>query len=312
MSKRHHSPSPLPKTLLLLLFALPGLLLAKLPPLPQGVNPWARAFPLFPGILHLNLPLPVPRKMAIQAIQVDLENPKIRFFATQPDPDAGKPMPDCPEYTIRTKRLTTGEFLAQCRKGTYTNGFPIPVVLAVNAAPWSPWKPPYTHAYSDNMGALVTNGKCICPPNGTPGLVITKDNRLEFRDFPKDIPPANDVWIALCGFGMVLKDNTILPGDNPKDLHPRMVWGLNQNRSKLYLVAIDGRQEGFSMGANLHECAQLLQWLGATDALNMDGGGSTTMVFWDYVTKQPRLLNQPTKGGKYQRPVGSSLGIWYQ
>lgn len=299
--------------LLLILSASPTLL-GKIPEnlLPPSPHLWQRAFPLYPGILHIRRVLTEPRLMTIHAVQIDLNQPGLQFVATQADPQAGQPMPDCPKFTIRTKRTTTGDFLMQCRKGELTQGFPLPVVLAVNAAPWVPWEPPYTHAYSDGMGLLVAQGKTICPPKGTPGLVITKNKKLEFRDFPKDTEPSEDIWIALCGFSMVLKNNTILPGDSPKDLHPRMVWGLNQDHTKLFLMAVDGRQKGYSMGANLYECAQLMQWLGATEALNMDGGGSTTMVFWDPVMNTPRLLNRPTQDGKYQRPVGCSLGIWYR
>ena len=46
------------------------------------------------------------------------------------------------------------------------------------------------------------------------------------------------------------------------------------------------------------------------DAINMDGGGSTTLVYWSPVENQPVLLNQPNKSN-YQRTVGASLGIYY-
>ncbi|MGN0867865.1 MAG: phosphodiester glycosidase family protein [Oligosphaeraceae bacterium] len=297
--------------LLLLILGSPLLLLGKIPENLLIPSPWKRSLPLYPGIQHLRWLFPQPRRMMVNAVLIDLNRPGLQFVATQADPKAGQPMPDCDRFTIRTKRTTTGDFLMQCRKGELSQGFPLPVVLAVNAAPWVPWETPYTHTYADGMGLLVSQGKLVCPAKGSPGLVVTKNKKLEFRDFPKDTPPPEDVWIALCGFGMVLKNNTILQGDNPKDLHPRMVWGLTEDHTKLILMAVDGRQEGYSMGANLHECAQLMQWLGATEALNMDGGGSTTMVFWDPVMNAARLLNRPTSDGKYQRPVACSLGIYY-
>lgn len=64
------------------------------------------------------------------------------------------------------------------------------------------------------------------------------------------------------------------------------------------LVTVDGRRDG-SVGMTLPEFARLFRHLGATSALNLDGGGSTTM--W----VRGRLVNRPSGG--YERPVGSAL-----
>ena len=65
------------------------------------------------------------------------------------------------------------------------------------------------------------------------------------------------------------------------------------------LVTVDGRGAGGSAGMSLRELAELLVRLGAVDAMNLDGGGSTTMV----VNGQVRnAVSDPT-----ERPVGSAL-----
>ena len=43
-------------------------------------------------------------------------------------------------------------------------------------------------------------------------------------------------------------------------------------------MTVDGRQPGYSMGMTLRELAGLMRALGATDAINLDGGGSTAMA----------------------------------
>jgi hypothetical protein len=70
------------------------------------------------------------------------------------------------------------------------------------------------------------------------------------------------------------------------------------------LVTVDGRQPGYSRGMTLREFADLFRFLGATDALNLDGGGSTTMVVND------RIVNKPSGG--YERAVGSALLVLAQ
>jgi exopolysaccharide biosynthesis protein len=56
---------------------------------------------------------------------------------------------------------------------------------------------------------------------------------------------------------------------------------------KFLMVTVDGRQPGTSVGMNLQELAEMLLELGAVDAMNLDGGGSTTMFVGGKVINQP-------------------------
>jgi hypothetical protein len=80
---------------------------------------------------------------------------------------------------------------------------------------------------------------------------------------------------------------------------PRTAIGWSAER--VWLVTVDGRQPDWSNGLTLIEMAQLLRWLGATDALNLDGGGSTAMI------DHGRLANRPSDGG--ERLVATGLVI---
>ncbi|MDP9068772.1 MAG: phosphodiester glycosidase family protein [Actinomycetota bacterium] len=81
------------------------------------------------------------------------------------------------------------------------------------------------------------------------------------------------------------------------DRNPRTGIGINAN-GKILLVTVDGRQER-SVGMTPVEFARLFQYLGATSALNLDGGGSTTM--W----ARGRVVNRYS--GETERPVGSAI-----
>lgn len=60
--------------------------------------------------------------------------------------------------------------------------------------------------------------------------------------------------------------------------HPRSAVGLDKDKSKMFLVAVDGRSE-HSAGMNLSELADfMIQELGVEEGLNFDGGGSTTLM----------------------------------
>jgi exopolysaccharide biosynthesis protein len=74
------------------------------------------------------------------------------------------------------------------------------------------------------------------------------------------------------------------------------------DEGRLLLVTVDGRHPGWSVGMTLPEAARLMRSLGARDALNLDGGGSTTM------TVRGQVVNRPSDGGG-ERPVSNALYV---
>ena len=86
--------------------------------------------------------------------------------------------------------------------------------------------------------------------------------------------------------------------------HPRSAAGISQDGSTLYLVTVDGRRESDS-GMSLVELAKMMMQLGAYEAMNFDGGGSTTMVV------DGQVVNRPSDQAG-ERPVGSALLIVFE
>ncbi|HOL00418.1 MAG TPA: phosphodiester glycosidase family protein [Paludibacteraceae bacterium] len=60
--------------------------------------------------------------------------------------------------------------------------------------------------------------------------------------------------------------------------HPRTGMGISKDSSTVYLIEVDGRQPGFSMGVSLYEFAEIFKSAGAWNAVNLDGGGSSIMI----------------------------------
>ncbi len=81
--------------------------------------------------------------------------------------------------------------------------------------------------------------------------------------------------------------------------HPRTAVAKMKD-GKLLMVTVDGRQPGVSVGMTLPELAEYLHSLGAVDAMNLDGGGSTTMVLDGKVVNKP---SEPTG----ERKVGDAI-----
>ncbi len=84
--------------------------------------------------------------------------------------------------------------------------------------------------------------------------------------------------------------------------HPRTAVGFDNERNMLWLVVVDGRQAPRSAGMSLPELASLFLWLGADEALNLDGGGSSAMVLGEQLVSRP-------SDAEGERPVGNSLWL---
>ena len=91
--------------------------------------------------------------------------------------------------------------------------------------------------------------------------------------------------------------------DITTERHPRCALGVNED--ELFAVCCDGRRTGVDAGLDLAELARLLLSLGATDAINLDGGGSATLVHRGHLLNRPySSVDQP---GPESRPVVTAL-----
>jgi exopolysaccharide biosynthesis protein len=80
--------------------------------------------------------------------------------------------------------------------------------------------------------------------------------------------------------------------------HPRTAVAKMKD-GKFLMITVDGRQPGVSAGMNLNELADYLLLLGAVDAMNLDGGGSTTMFL------DGKVVNKPS--GSDERKVSDAI-----
>jgi hypothetical protein len=122
---------------------------------------------------------------------------------------------------------------------------------------------------------------------------------------------------AVGGFPVLVRDSREVPGlDSAGAItfapvrHPRTLIGVAAGGRRLMLITIDGRQPGYSVGTTNRESARIALALGATDALNLDGGGSTTMVVartrGDSTTFE--VVNRPSDA-QGERAVGNALVV---
>lgn len=122
-----------------------------------------------------------------------------------------------------------------------------------------------------------------------------------------DGPPGQVEW-AVGGGPRLLRDGQVdvtaeaerFQPDVAQGRAPRTAAGVD-DRGRLILLTVNGRQAS-SVGLTLTELAHVMAFLGAQNALNLDGGGSSTMVL------RGDLFNRPSDGR--ERPVGNALLVF--
>ena len=119
---------------------------------------------------------------------------------------------------------------------------------------------------------------------------------------------------AVGGNGVLLRDGQVparldsVGNEGFRGRHPRTAVGFDRRGRRLLLVTVDGRQPGYSVGMTLRELATLMRGLGAEEALNLDGGGSTTFVVPDLQTTDGvTIANRPSD--KTERKVANGLAV---
>jgi hypothetical protein len=234
----------------------------------------------------------------VHAFRVDLTDPDIRLFTT----------PRISNYVAgdrETGGLTVSDFLK-----TYH------LQAAINANffyPQSYYLPAGTPM--DAYGLAISEGVVVSAQDGSDyAASILFDINNQATVIPTNWPPAsaNGIYTAVSGnYPLVVAGQNVVNRSTARDAQPRTVFGLSQDRHFLYLLGIDGRQPGYSEGANDYESAAWLLLLGAYDGINVDGGGSTTLVIENSTGGATRLNRSSAvaDSGK-ERTVGSHLGLF--
>ncbi|HEV7624927.1 MAG TPA: phosphodiester glycosidase family protein [Streptomyces sp.] len=87
---------------------------------------------------------------------------------------------------------------------------------------------------------------------------------------------------------------------------PRTAVGFSKDGSRMHVLTVDGRQPA-SGGVTLTELALMMEDLGAYNAINLDGGGSSTLLAREPGSASPQVENAPSDGEEREVPNGLAL-----
>lgn len=117
----------------------------------------------------------------------------------------------------------------------------------------------------------------------------------------------NKPRMAITGNQFLVRDGIVRVIDD-REMHPRTAIGIDRDTKTILLLTIDGRSSR-SRGYTMVELADMMMLLGADEALNLDGGGSTTMVA-KRASGGLGVVNRPSDG--FERSVANAVSIRYR
>jgi hypothetical protein len=252
----------------------------------------------FAGVRYIAHAQREPYPLAWHLIIIDPKAPGIRFATTAPDGDRPR----------ETKMETTRDFAV--RTG---------VQVAVNASFFATLNTPTTEVLS----LAVSEGTRYSPwSKSLPwGFNIDAGNRATVIRMDEEDPsgfgsiPPVALYHAVAGnVRVVARGACAAPEVDAR--HPRTAAGVTA-AGEILLLVVDGRHGAHSRGATYAELARILLDHGAEEAINLDGGGSSTLVIAD---PEPRVVNVPMPLEAREsaplppfpllRPVGNNLGVY--
>ncbi len=218
--------------------------------------------------------------LKLYIIKLNLNDPTIEFFVT--------PRQDYLEGTT--------SFLAKNKLQLAVNGGGWPEVGFTSNA--------QTELVTYSQGNLIAEG-----PDFWVTVTITKNNSVILGKKPKN---PEDLYNVVTGFNLFVLNEEVTsrmypggPGykEGYDTLDPRTTIGYDEENNVLNIILVDSGVVGQRMGMRLRDIGVYHVREGSNTAINMDGGGSTTLVI-----EGKGIVNAPSDGA--ERPVATHLGIW--
>jgi Phosphodiester glycosidase len=288
-------------------------------------------------------PTPSPRLARMNILLVDLTAPEVRFKVTPegtklPEPNFPTPGWPLPPPPFEVVRQTTLNFIRASHAQAAVNlhffaPFPVPAgstqgayayLIGLGASRgnvYSAFEAPFQNY------ALVTDAPAINIDSSNNAGIVTRDPNVADG---KHVLENVQLWNAFAGSAQIVTNGvTTIPtykdATHPDDLltpnatytrdgrhwydlsNARTAIGLTRDNRTLVIFTVDGTNGGHGM--QVGEVADLLiRDYGVYNALNMDGGGSTTLALEDPVTHERRVVNSPADNP--HRAEASNLAIY--
>lgn len=245
-------------------------------------------YTLAPGVKALEMEILSATGMAVKmfVLEVDLKDTHLMMKASSPK-DEGK---------LKTKQQMTLQALAHDKQGSR-------VLAAVNGDFFATDGTP--------QGIYYRNGVCLkntMTDNVCTFFAVTKGKKAVIGSYDEYDTYKDEIQEAVGGRVRLMTNGNVLPQTSTA-LEPRTAIGVTDN-NVVYILVADGRNFWYSNGMRYAEMGAVMKALGAKDAINLDGGGSSTFIIRSkagFEENRFAIRNWPYDNGGVERAVANGL-----
>lgn len=245
-------------------------------------------YTLAPGVKALEMEILSATGMAVKmfVLEVDLKDTHLTMKASSPK-DEGK---------LKTKQQMTLQALAHDKQGSR-------VLAAVNGDFFATDGTP--------QGIYYRNGVCLkntMTDNVCTFFAVTKGKKAVIGSYDEYDIYKDEIQEAVGGRVRLMMNGNVLPQTSTA-LEPRTAIGVTDN-NVVYILVADGRNFWYSNGMRYAEMGAVMKALGAKDAINLDGGGSSTFIIRSkagFEEDRFAIRNWPYDNGGVERAVANGL-----
>ena len=245
-------------------------------------------YTLAPGVKALEMEILSATGMAVKmfVLEVDLKDTHLTMKASSPK-DEGK---------LKTKQQMTLQALAHDKQGSR-------VLAAVNGDFFATDGTP--------QGIYYRNGVCLkntMTDNVCTFFAVTKGQKAVIGSYDEYDTYKDEIQEAVGGRVRLMTNGNVLPQTSTA-LEPRTAIGVTDN-NVVYILVADGRNFWYSNGMRYAEMGAVMKALGAKDAINLDGGGSSTFIIRSkagFEENRFAIRNWPYDNGGVERAVANGL-----
>ena len=211
---------------------------------------------------------------------VKIKNQNLKFIIS-------KPIYDIKKNNYYFKGQTTSQFLLSNK-----------VDIAINTSPYEI----KGNIFYPN-GLYIYDKQIISNAKKDQGIIIIKDNQIILNPKQEEIKNSN---YGFSGFFTLIQNGKYIKHFK-ENKHPRTIIGTDTGNKHLYLITVEGRGTNNSKGISLNEAIDLSLSYGIINTINLDGGGSSTLVIKS--NNFSHKLNSTSNFFGQERIVPFHLGI---
>ena len=245
-------------------------------------------YTLAPGVQALEMKILSSTGLAVKmfVLEVDLKEAHLTMKASSPN-EEGK---------LKTKQQMTLQALAYDKSGSR-------VLAAVNGDFFAKDGTP--------QGIYYRNGTCLkgtMTDNVCTFFAITKNKRAIIGSYDEYDSYKENIQEAVGGRVRLMTNGNVLP-QTVTALEPRTAIGVTDD-NVVYILVADGRNFWYSNGMRYAEMGAVMKALGAKNAINLDGGGSSTFIIrkiGGFEDGRFAIRNWPYDNGGVEREVANGL-----